>query len=81
MQVAIDSAGRVVIPKALREALDLKPGLPLEIRAVDGMLQLEVAATPMQLSKRGQGVVAVSAKKLPKLTAEEVRESLERVRR
>jgi AbrB family looped-hinge helix DNA binding protein len=81
MKSSIDSAGRIVIPKALRQALDLKPGQPLEIRAGDGRLEIEVAPTPVKLLKRGKGVVAVPATTLPKLTADQVRETVERIRR
>lgn len=81
MKASIDSAGRIVIPKALRQALDLKPGQPLEIRAGDGRLEIEVAPTPLKLLKRGKGVVAVPATNLPKLTADQVRETIERIRR
>lgn len=81
MKTALDAAGRLVIPKALRQALGLKPGQELEIRAGDGRLEIEIAATPMRLKKRGKGMVAVPEAKLPELTAAEVREALERVRR
>ena len=81
MKTAIDAAGRLVIPKALRQALGLKPGQALEIRAGEGRLEIEVAATPMRLKRRGKGVVAVPAGTLPKLTSDEVRDTLERVRR
>jgi AbrB family looped-hinge helix DNA binding protein len=81
MKTTIDAAGRIVVPKALRQALGLKPGQPMEIRVGDGRLEIEVAPTPMQLKKRGKGVVAVPADTLPPLTAEQVRETLERVRR
>ena len=81
MKSSIDSAGRIVVPKALRLALDLKPGQPLEIRAGDGRLEIEVVATPLRLRKRGKGVVAVPLKPLPRLTADQVRETLERIRR
>ena len=69
------------MPKPLRHALGLKPGQPLEIRAGDGRLEIEIAPTPMRLKKRGGGVVAVPEGKLPPLTAEQVRDTLERVRR
>ena len=81
MKATIDAAGRIVVPKPLRQALGLKPGQPLEIRAGDGRLEIEIAATPMTLQKRGKGVVAVPETELPPLTADQVRETLERVRR
>jgi AbrB family looped-hinge helix DNA binding protein len=81
MKVALDAAGRLVIPKPLRQALGLKPGQELEIRAGDGRLEIEIAPTPMRLKKRGKGVVAVPDAELPALTAEQVRETLERLRR
>lgn len=81
MKAAMDAAGRVVIPKALRLALGFKPGQALEARATDGRLELEVAPTAMKLKRRGKGVVAVPDQRLPRLTADQVRETLERVRR
>ena len=70
MKAVIDRAGRIVVPKPLRQALGLKPGQLLEIRAGDGRLE-----------KRGKGLVAVPEAQLPPLTAEQVRDTLERVRR
>ena len=81
MKAAMDAAGLVVIPKALRQMLGFRPGQALEARATDGRLELEVAATPLKLRKRGKGVVAVPDAELPPLTADQVRETLERVRR
>ena len=81
MKATIDVAGRIVVPKSLRQALGLKPGQPLEIRAGDGRLEIEIASTPMRLKKLGRGVVAVPDTKLPVLTVEQVRDTLERVRR
>jgi AbrB family looped-hinge helix DNA binding protein len=81
MKTTIDAAGRIVVPKSLRQALGLAPGQVVEIRAGDGRLEIEVAATPMQLKKRGKGIVAVPETKMPPLTADMVRETLERVRR
>lgn len=81
MRAQIDSAGRIVVPKALRLALQLEPGQVLELRARDGVLEIEAVATPMRLKKRGKGVVAVPESELPVLTADEVRATTERVRR
>jgi AbrB family looped-hinge helix DNA binding protein len=81
MKTTIGSSGRIVVPKSLRHALGLKPGQPLEIRARDGCLEIEIASTPILLKKRGKGVVALADAELPALTAELVRETLESVRR
>lgn len=81
VKATIDAAGRIVVPKSLRLALGLQPGQLLEIRAGDGRLEIEIAATPVTLQRRGKGVVAVPETELPALTADRVRETLERVRR
>lgn len=81
MKTTIDAAGRLVVPKALRLALGLKAGQILEVRAGDGKLEVEIAPTPMTLKRKGKGVVAVPGQDLPPLTADQVRDTLERVRR
>jgi AbrB family looped-hinge helix DNA binding protein len=81
MKTTMDAAGRIVVPKSLRQALDLKPGQSLEIRAGDGRLEIEIAATPMTLRTQGKDLVAVPDVEMPKLTADEVRQTLERIRR
>lgn len=81
MKIAIDAAGRIIIPKPMREALGLKPGQALEIRAGEGRLEIEVAPTAMRLKISGAGVAAVPERRLPALTAEQVRDTLERTRR
>ena len=81
MRTAIDSAGRIVIPKVLRDALGLTAGQPLEISEQDGRLEIVPAATPMGLVVVGDGVAAVADADMPVLTADLVRETLERIRR
>jgi len=48
---------------------------------IDGRLETELGSTPMQLKTRSIGLVAVPGGKLPRLTIEQVRDTLERVRR
>ena len=81
MKVTLDATGRITVPKTLRETLGLKPGQPLQIRAGDGRLEIEIATTPMRLKKRGKGVIVVPDAELPPLTAEQVRAAMQRVRR
>lgn len=71
----------MVIPKALRDALGLAAGQPLEISERDGQLEIVPAATPMRLVDDGAGVAAVANADMPVLTADLVRDTLERTRR
>ena len=81
MRTKIDAAGRIVVPKPLRESLGLEPGQKLEIRASDKGFEIEIAPTPMHLRKQGKGVVAIPEIALPPLRAEKVRGTLDQVRR
>lgn len=81
MKSAIDSAGRIVIPKALRDRLGLERGKAVEIRERDGLIEIALAATPMSLSRRAGGPVAVPDEDLPPLTDEMVRRTIEGTRR
>jgi len=81
MRTTIDAAGRVIVPKAIRDALGLVDGTALEIELRDGAVVLEPPPTPVKLVRRGRGVVAEPERPLPKLTAEQVRAVLETGRR
>ena len=81
MRTAIDGAGRVVVPKALRDALGLTAGQVLEIAERDGRLEIAPAPTPMRLADEGDGVAAITDVEMPVLTEAMVRETLERIRR
>ena len=81
MRSAIDSAGRVVIPKALRDRAGLEGPKAVEIVERDGRIEIESVPTPMTLRKRRGGLVAVPEKKLPPLTDDAVRAAIERSRR
>lgn len=81
MRTTIDSAGRVVVPKPLRQALGLEGGAEIEIEIDDAGLRIDVPPTPMRLEPTDYGVRAVSSRDLPPLTAKSVRETLERLRR
>lgn len=81
MRTTIDAAGRLVVPKALRDALGLVAGLPLDIAARDGRLEIDVAPTAVKLEQGRHGVVAVPDVPLPVLTVDQVRAVLEQTRR
>jgi len=81
MRTTIDGAGRVVIPKAVREAAGLTAGTELDVEFRDGRVELEPATVPMRLVRRGSGLVVEPTVDLPPLTVEDVRDVLERIRR
>lgn len=81
MRTTIDAAGRIVVPKAVRDALGLGAGQELEITARDGRIEVDVPPVVMHLEERGGLLVAVPDEPLPVLTARQVREALERTRR
>ena len=54
MKITIDQAGRVVIPKALRNSLDYTPGTVLEITPMGDELRLRcVREEPTFIEKEG----------------------------
>lgn len=81
MFATIDSGGRVVVPKDVRERLGLRPGSRIELREVEGRLEISPAITPMQLVDHEGVLVAVADTELPPLSAEQVRDAVEATRR
>src|SRR4051812_50079405 len=71
MRTTIDAAGRVAIPRSLRDELGYAPGTELELRAVSGRLELSrPSRVRVEAGPRGERVVAGDAEPL---TAEGVR--------
>lgn len=81
MRSTIDNAGRIVVPKAMRERLGLVGGREVDIREREGRLEIAPVPVAMKLVRRGRRLAAVPARKLPALTDEIVRETIERTRR
>ena len=70
MKNTIDRAGRVVIPKAIREAAGLKLGTPLEIAYRDGRIVIE-PKSKMRLVRKG-GLLVASIPGAPKMSVKEM---------
>ncbi|HET6505746.1 MAG TPA: AbrB/MazE/SpoVT family DNA-binding domain-containing protein [Baekduia sp.] len=79
MKASIDSAGRLVVPKPLREQLGFTPGTELELSAVDG--RLEVVVPSRVVVEDGPHGPRFTAPGDASLTAEQVRELTEAGRR
>jgi AbrB family looped-hinge helix DNA binding protein len=54
----IDSAGRLVIPKAIREQAGLRAGVPVEIAYRDGHIEIAPAPRRVALVRKGRVVFA-----------------------
>jgi AbrB family looped-hinge helix DNA binding protein len=76
----MDRAGRLVIPKAIREAGGLRPGQPLEVTYRDGRIEIEPPVNQVKLVRKGKLVVAHLPGVTP-LKHEDVNRVLEEVRR
>ncbi len=81
MRTTIDRAGRVVIPKAVREEAGLEAGAEVEVEFRDGRIEIEPAIMAMRLVERARGATIHAAADMPVLTSADVRGVLERVRR
>ena len=83
MRTTIDSAGRLVIPKKIRQEANLKAGAPLEVEWRDGRIEIEPAPLRVRLVRKGHVLVAVPTESVEQLatgTVEAVREDLRRER-
>jgi AbrB family looped-hinge helix DNA binding protein len=69
MRTTIDRAGRVVVPKPLRRATGLEAGSEVEIRAIDGRIEMEPAPLEVRLERKGGVLVAVPVRPVPRMTA------------
>ena len=81
MRTTIDAAGRVVVPKTIREELGLRSGQVIEVSLRDGRIEIEPVPVALRLVERGGVAVAESEEPLPPLTIQQVRDTFERVRR
>ncbi|HUL45470.1 MAG TPA: hypothetical protein VLV25_00045 [Steroidobacteraceae bacterium] len=77
----MDSAGRLVVPKALRAELGITGPAELEVSARDGVIELAVADVPAHVEAQGERAVIVNDAPVRTLTVEDVRAAIDRMRR
>jgi AbrB family looped-hinge helix DNA binding protein len=58
METTIDSAGRIVVPKALRQQAGLQAGTLLSVRLRDGRIEIEPSPRTVRIVARGSLRVA-----------------------
>lgn len=80
MKARIDKAGRVVLPKPIRDELGLTAGQEIEVRLDGGRAIIEPSVASWHVEQRGRLSVLVPDGPVPQLTDPDVREALERGR-
>ncbi len=81
MRTTIDSAGRLVIPKPVRDAMGLEAGRQIDVVFTDGRIEIELAPIDVVIENDGRLPRAVPRDGVPPLTDRLVRETLEATRR
>jgi AbrB family looped-hinge helix DNA binding protein len=81
MRTTIDRAGRIVIPKAIRDEAGIAGGAELDVEFRDGRIELAPATRGMRVVRRGRTPTIEADEEIPTLTTQEVRSVLEHVRR
>jgi AbrB family looped-hinge helix DNA binding protein len=77
----IDASGRLVIPKAVREQANLKPGSALVVKYEDGRIEIEPEPVAIRIVRKGPISVAVPAGPIEALRASTVEKVLDEIRR
>ena len=80
IEITIDRAGRLVIPKEIREEAGIEAGMPLTVRCRDGRIEIEPRRRPVRIEKRGRLQVAVAVEGGEPLSRETVRRAQQRLR-
>ena len=81
MITTMDSAGRLVIPSEVRREAALEPGVPLDVRCRDGVIEIEPQPLAVTLERKGRLLVASPTTKVAPLrtrTVEHTRRDLTR---
>lgn len=81
MRTTIDGAGRIVVPKAIRERLGLGAGVEVEVVERDGTIEITPSALAVVIEETPEGPVAVAVEPVPPLTQAEVLAAIDASRR
>ncbi|WP_109474068.1 AbrB/MazE/SpoVT family DNA-binding domain-containing protein [Ornithinimicrobium cavernae] len=81
MRTTIDAAGRIVVPKAVRDAMNLSAGSAVDVTYTDGRIEVELAPAQVVVEDDDGLPVVRPVEALPPLTDEQVRDTLDSTRR
>jgi len=67
MIISMDAAGRLVIPLEIRRQAAIEPGMPLEVRWGDGVIEIEPQRSDITIEREGRFLVARPKAQVPAL--------------
>ncbi|HEV7486798.1 MAG TPA: AbrB/MazE/SpoVT family DNA-binding domain-containing protein [Thermoanaerobaculia bacterium] len=76
----MDSAGRLVLPRDVRDQAKFEPGVPLRIVFRDGHVEIEAAPREVRVVRKGRMRVAVPLDEGAPLRSDVVRETTASIR-
>ena len=80
MMTTIDKAGRIVVPKAIRDAMGLTAGGKVDIVFVDGKIEIEPVYAAAHIEMRDGFPVIVYDEDVPPMDENIVRDTIEAIR-
>lgn len=77
----MDTAGRLVLPKEIRDEAGILPGMPLNISYLDGHVEIEPAPREVVMTRKGRLTVAVPVEEGELLAEQTVRRTTSLIRK
>ena len=81
MRTTIDRAGRLVVPKSIRDRLRMVDGCEVEITERSGVIEIVPVPASVEVVDTAEGAVAITTELLPPLTDAAVQRAIDESRR
>ena len=81
MRTTIDRAGRLVVPKPIRDKLRIPAGAEVDVEEHDGVIEIRPLAASVHIRDTAAGPVIEPVEPLPVLTDEVVQATIDALRR
>ena len=81
MKSTIDHAGRLVIPKTIREKAGIRAGSEVELRYSDGVIEIAPIGAQGRIVREGSLLVWQTAGGRPPVTQDAVNDAIQQIRR